>query len=121
MMQYQHICPAIAKLLVKHNLTKCQPHICSFKVIACLTKLLFLACFRQQLILHHFQKTFLLIKLKPLQKILQRANCNREGEKVYVSNIFVLMKIDTCLHVLFLWLKICKIMNPFERQVECYS
>ena len=67
-MQYQHICPAIAKLLVKHNLTKCQPHIFSFKVIACLTQLLFLVCFRQQLIQNRFQKTFLLIKLKSLQK-----------------------------------------------------
>ena len=35
--------------------------------------------------------------------MLERANCNiEEGEKVYVSNIFILMKIDTCLHVLFL-------------------
>lgn len=36
-------------------------------------------------------------------KILERANCNiEEVEKVYVSNIIILMKIDTCLHVLFL-------------------
>ena len=41
-------------------------------------------------------------KTQTSSKILQRANCNREGEKVHVSNIFVLMKIDTCLHVLFL-------------------
>ena len=32
-------------------------------------------------------------KTQTSSKILQRANCNREGETMHVSNIFVLMKI----------------------------